>query len=76
MLKTQIYKFWTYIKQRRGDSNDISAFNSNNQVMTDLKDMADALNCQFQSVFSPIDSTALSANKSVIEMEDLTKIGF
>ena len=40
--------------------------------MTDLKDMADALNCQFQSVFSPIDSTALSANKSVIEMEDLT----
>ena len=40
--------------------------------MTDLKDMADALNCQFQSVFSPIDNTTLSANQSVIEMEDLT----
>jgi hypothetical protein len=59
--QSTIKRFWTYIKHRRGDSNTISAIKAQHRLITDKKGIANALNRQFQSVFSTADSTKTQA---------------
>jgi hypothetical protein len=45
-------RFWTYVKHRRSDTTGIPAIKTDNKLLTDPKSITDALNHQFQSVFS------------------------
>ena len=45
-------KFWKYIKSIRKDQHGIAPLNVNDTVIVNSKDKAEALNCQFQSVFT------------------------
>ena len=65
-------KFWTYIKHRRGDGNNITAIKADNKLLTDKKSMADALNNQFKSVFSPVEAQTIT--KSVSPMPPMEKL--
>lgn len=72
-------RFWTYIKHRRGDTSSITAIKTDNRLITDRKGIADALNNQFQSVFSPTDLSATQTTlsdlspsiKNKLNMDDL-----
>ena len=67
-------KFWTYVKHRRGDSTEITAIKTDHRLLTDKKSMADALNNQFQSVFSPADPAEPTDQKhqpTKTEMDDI-----
>ena len=65
-------KFWTYIKHRRGDGNNITAIKADNKLLMDKKSMADALNNQFKSVFSPVEAQTIT--KSVSPMPPMEKL--
>lgn len=45
-------KFWTYVKHKRSDNAGIGTLRSNGKLITNPTDKAEALNAQFQSVFS------------------------
>ena len=55
-------RFWTYVKHRRSDCGGLTALRVNNMLVTDSKLKADALNQQFQSVFSAKTNTNKSKN--------------
>ena len=52
-------KFWKYIKSIRKDQHGIAPLNVNDTVIDNSKDKAEALNCQFQSVFTHEDLSHL-----------------
>ena len=52
-------KFWKYIKSIRKDQHGIAPLNVNDTVIVNSKDKAEALNCQFQSVFTHEDLSHL-----------------
>ena len=60
-------RFWTYVKHRRSECGGLTALRVNNMLVTDSKLKADALNQQFQSVFSA------KTNNNKAENSDLYK---
>ena len=56
-------KFWTYVKHRRGDTSEITAIKTDHRLLTDKKSMANALNHQFHSVFSPAEPAQPTIDK-------------
>ena len=50
-------KFWKYIKSIRKGQHGIAPHNVDGTIINNSKDKAEALNCQFQPVFTPKDLT-------------------
>ena len=72
-------RFWTYVKHRRSECSGITAIRGKNALITDSKSKADALNRQFQSVFTKPSSPSVPlttgpATKDVPSMPEL-KVG-
>ena len=67
-------KFWTYVNHRRGDSTEITAIKTDHCLLTDKKGMADALNNQFQFVFSPVDPAEPTDQKHQPTKSDMDDI--
>ena len=55
-------KFWSYIKHKRSDNSGIGTLKVNSVIITDPKEKAEALNQQFQSVFSAPSSLEQSSD--------------
>ena len=47
-------RFWTYIKHKQSNGNSIQAIKKDDAILTSAVDKANALNSQFQSVFSTL----------------------